>query len=128
MLRSVHLLALSCPCCRAARTAYGAAVACTLMSGAARAPEHAPPLLQGVVLSYPHDAEGAHDDVVVRVTISADGDVVDAEWVEGLEVFRAEALRAARKLRFVPATRDGDPVGAAVLGAAWCGGRLTWPR
>ena len=115
MYRSARPYDPSCPCCQAAKVAYGVAVACAMLSAPAWAQEVAPQLLEEVVIQYPHHAEGAHDDVVVRVTVDATGHVIEAEWVEGLEVFRAESLRAAKGLHFAPATRDGKPVGASVL-------------
>ena len=63
----------------------------------------APVLRARVSLVYPDAAGSEHGDVSVQVSIDAAGVVTEAEVVSGAEVFHAESLRAARKLRFDPA-------------------------
>jgi iron complex outermembrane receptor protein len=66
-------------------------------------------LLRKAELFYPPEAlaEQLHGDVLVRVSVGVDGEVVGAALVSGPEVFAAEGLAAARRLRFAPA-RQGD--------------------
>jgi TonB family protein len=50
-------------------------------------------------------------DVTLRVTLGADGTVKDVETITGLpDGLTEQARRAARQIRFNPATRDGSPV------------------
>ena len=50
-------------------------------------------------------------DVTLRVTLGADGTVTDVETITGLpDGLTEQARRAARQIRFNPATRDGSPV------------------
>lgn len=79
-------------------------------------PVELPVLLEQAELHYPEAAlaEGLHGSVTVRVHVSEDGSVADVEVVEGEEAFGPEALRAARRLRFAPAQRDGQPVPALI--------------
>jgi iron complex outermembrane receptor protein len=79
-------------------------------------PLELPVLLEQAALHYPEAAlaEGLHGSVTVRVHVGEDGAVRDVSVVEGLEIFRVEALRAARRLRFSAATRDGVSVPALI--------------
>ncbi len=76
------------------------------------APVIGPQLLGEVRLDYPDEALelGLHADVVVRVAIDQQGRVVDVTVLEGPEIFEPEARRAARALRFAPATRGDQPI------------------
>ncbi len=50
-------------------------------------------------------------DVTLRVTLGADGSVSSVEPITRLPYgLTEEAVRAARQIRFTPATRDGSPV------------------
>lgn len=76
-----------------------------------------PPVpLSRPVANYPDEAlqEGIEGDVVVEVDIDAFGNVVRADIVEGLPVFRDAALEAALLLSFEPARQDGAPVPATI--------------
>ena len=78
---------------------------------AVSAADTAPKLQHQLAPDYPADAPvGATGTVDVRVSVDSDGVVTDAQIVEGPAVFHAEALRAAHKLKFEPATRDGVAV------------------
>jgi len=65
---------------------------------------------------YPSSARrrGIRGTIVVRVHVTAQGKVDEVEVVSGLEdrACRRAALDAARKLRFLPAVLDGEPVDA----------------
>ncbi|MFN8010220.1 MAG: TonB family protein [Holophagaceae bacterium] len=52
-------------------------------------------------------------DVVLRMTIDATGAVSEVHVVSGPEIFREEAIRAARGWRFTPARVAGETVPAA---------------
>jgi len=69
-------------------------------------------LLAEVALRYPEEAvaAGRHADVRVQVGIDSRGEVTDVTVLSGPELFEAEAIRAARRLEFAPATRGGKPV------------------
>lgn len=76
-----------------------------------------PVLLEQALLTYPPEAlaDRAHGDVHLKVSLDAEGAVVDAEVLDGPEVFHAEALRAARTLVFTPARRGDTPIASAVM-------------
>jgi len=80
-------------------------------------PDTTPPtLVRQLPPEYPDDAPaGATGTVDIRVNVGADGRVVDAVVVDGPEVFHEEALRAARRLEFRPATRAGAAVPGVML-------------
>jgi protein TonB len=66
--------------------------------------------------AYPRVGQrmGMEATVVLRVRVSSRGRVLEAEPI-GAEVgygFEAEAMRAARRARFEPAVRNGEPVSA----------------
>jgi TonB family protein len=65
---------------------------------------------------YPASAKrkGIKGTVVVRVHVTAEGTVDQAQAVSGLadEACREAALEAARSLRFLPATLGGEPIDA----------------
>ena len=64
-------------------------------------------------LQYPDGAEG-EANVVLELTLTADGSVTEAVAVEGVEPFAAAASQAAKSWRFQPATRDGKPTPAKI--------------
>jgi TonB family protein len=71
--------------------------------------EHAP---------YPEEAQkdGVQGDVVLKLTIDAEGHVTNAEVTEGIGHGLDEAAQAAAlKFLFEPATRNGKPVAAKIL-------------
>lgn len=68
-------------------------------------------------MSLPEGAEPLPDDAAVelQITISADGSVQDATILEPLRPdIDALVLDAAQRMRFEPATRDGEPIPARV--------------
>jgi iron complex outermembrane receptor protein len=73
-----------------------------------------PTLREPVRLEYPKEAGQEHGDVRVRLRVSAQGDVLAVLAVEGPAVFAAAAERAAARLHFAPALREGRPVEAEV--------------
>ncbi|MFK7929382.1 MAG: TonB-dependent receptor, partial [Myxococcota bacterium] len=90
-------------------------------------PDISPPrLLAQVAPEYPAEAldsgSVAHGDVNLLVDVGADGQVTGVRVESGPEVFRESAMRAARQLRFAPATRigpDGEPVPMATTTRLW---------
>jgi protein TonB len=55
--------------------------------------------------------QGIEADIVVTITIAADGSVTTVDVIKGAaEEFDAAAVAAARQQRFEPATRNGEPV------------------
>lgn len=83
-------------------------------------PQIVPPeLLEDAGVSYPEAAldSGYFDSVTVEliVQIAVDGSVTDASVVAPRgDAFDDEALGAARKLRFVPASKNGEPAAAKI--------------
>ena len=76
-----------------------------------------PQLIDAPELHLPEGAEPLPDGaaITVTLTIDAQGAVTEVELVEGVrEDVEALALAAAREMRFVPATRDGAPIGARI--------------
>ena len=71
-----------------------------------------PVLKEEATLSYPTQAlaEGLHGDVTVLVQVDADGKVIGAQIVSGLDAFHNAALDAAKTLNFVPAQKDGQAI------------------
>jgi TonB family protein len=61
---------------------------------------------------YPPAARGskASGSVLIRVTIDSQGSVIAIKVMAGPEVFRRVAEDAARKWKFRPATREGQPI------------------
>ncbi len=53
-------------------------------------------------------------DVIVELTVAADGSVQGARNVKGDEPYAGQATRAAAAWRFEPATRDGRPIAAII--------------
>ncbi len=77
-------------------------------------PPVVPPALLGPSdVAYPAGAEG-EAKVLLELTVSAEGAVVEARAVEGGEPFTGAASAAARGFRFAPATRAGVPVRARI--------------
>lgn len=86
--------------CRARRSMYSATVR--------SAEVYYQPTPQYTSAAQKNQVEG---DVTVRVTLGADGTVSSVEPVTRLPYgLTEEAVRAARQIRFNPATRDGSPV------------------
>jgi TonB family protein len=78
------------------------------------APQIIPPrLVTSVVAPYPTGAEG-EAAVTLAVSIDASGNVEDIRVLEGFEPFASVAIESVRGARFVPATREGRPIGATV--------------
>jgi TonB family protein len=61
---------------------------------------------------YPHEAKaaGISGDVKIRILISEEGNVIEAEAVEGPDLLRESALGAARSWVFKPIELAGTPV------------------
>ena len=77
-----------------------------------------PKLLEFVQAPYPPDAEkrGLAADVILRLTIDAQGKVTAAEVDKPAgHGFDEAAVRAALKFKFRPATRDGKPMPSRIL-------------
>ena len=74
-------------------------------------------ILRQVNPVYPSMAMAAHlqGQVVIRMTIDAQGLPSVVEAVSGPQVFHEPALRAARQWRFEPARQNGEPVPATFL-------------
>ena len=62
--------------------------------------------LEPLRADYPDGAQG-DSEVLLEMTINADGAVRSARVVEGQEPFTTAALRASSTFHFAPATRDG---------------------
>jgi len=62
--------------------------------------------------AYPEDArhKGLQGDVVLKVRISATGEVIAVELIRGEEPFASVAIAAVRTWRYRPALIDGTPV------------------
>ena len=67
-----------------------------------------PQLLLASPARYPADA-GTAAEVTLELTVDEAGEVSDAQVLDGPDAFAAEALHAAVRLRFSPATLDGQP-------------------
>ena len=87
-------------------------------NNAEAAPVLKPPELTSFVeAAYPQSAQdaGIQGQVVLSLTIAADGSVTEAEVVKSLSVeLDAAALEAGRALKFKPATRNGVAIAAKV--------------
>ncbi|MEN3335738.1 MAG: periplasmic protein TonB [Blastocatellia bacterium] len=68
--------------------------------------------LHRVQPDYPSSARAARQSgtVAVEVSINERGDVVAAQVLSGPPLLRAAATAAARRWKFKPATRDGQPI------------------
>jgi TonB family protein len=66
---------------------------------------------------YPPEAERAkiQGEVIVKVHVSETGDVDSAEVVSGEPALSNAALEAAKKWKFKPFIRNGEPAGASAL-------------
>ena len=76
-------------------------------------PAYAPKILQRVAPLYPGSARanGTSGPVRMNALISAAGDVVDVEIIEGLPDGLSEsAARAVRQWKFAPTLRDGTAI------------------
>ena len=57
--------------------------------------------------------EGTQGQILIRAIIDANGHIADTEVLRGLpNGLTEEALRALRRSKFAPATRNGEPVAA----------------
>jgi TonB family protein len=78
---------------------------------------HPPHLLAAPAPSYPsgREDEGLHPTVVLRITVTGQGDVTDivVEHSAGID-FDAEAVRAVKGWTFAPATRGDTPVSSRI--------------
>lgn len=76
--------------------------------------DRAPRLLEEIDLPYPEAAAEADVQGVVTVLVEVDkaGSVVSTHFESGPEMFRAVSLDTASRLRFAPATTNGEPVAA----------------
>jgi iron complex outermembrane receptor protein len=99
------------------RTLPLAAFVLVLSASVARAEEptgpHPPVVLSSVPPAYPSEeiARGTHGDVALVVTVDASGNVSDVSVARPLcPGCDREAIMAARKWRFAPASRDAVPV------------------
>lgn len=74
-----------------------------------------PKLLYAPDASYPPDVAPVAAEVVLKLTVGADGSVTRAEVVTTAgEAFDAQAVAAAQQFVFTPAMRDGKPLPAAI--------------
>jgi TonB family protein len=64
-------------------------------------------------VEYPEGAAG-EAEVVLDLTVAADGTIADAAVVSGAAPFDEAALEAVRAWRFEPATRQGRPIAARI--------------
>jgi TonB family protein len=91
-----------------------AAPATPPQAGAPAAHEIVPPRpLSPLHADYPTGAQG-DAQVVLIITVNADGTVRSARAAEGDEPFASAAVAAAAGFRFAPATRDGQPIAASI--------------
>ncbi|MFT5584809.1 MAG: iron complex outermembrane receptor protein, partial [Cognaticolwellia sp.] len=67
-----------------------------------------------VALHYPSEAieEGLEAKVSVLVRVGTGGQVLGIDFESGPQVFKSSALRAASRLEFVPASKNGRPIEA----------------
>jgi TonB family protein len=72
-----------------------------------------PPKAQKAEVDYPPGGNG-EADVLLDITVGADGSVTDVVLVSGKDPFAAAALAAAWSWRFDPASRGGRPVAARI--------------
>ncbi|MFT3776291.1 MAG: TonB family protein [Minicystis sp.] len=76
-----------------------------------------PPLpIDPLHADYPPDAAGEHD-VLLEITVRADGQVEKARVVEGDAPFGEAAVQASTRWHFEPARQDGKPVSARIRAA-----------
>ena len=113
-----------------ARTTLASAFVCALLLAPAKshaqpapeppaaAPRLAPPeLVERAEPEYPESKKTAHEsaEVELKLTIDESGAVSDVEVTSSAgEEFDVAAIDAARKLKFKPATRDGQPIVARI--------------
>jgi TonB family protein len=69
------------------------------------------PLPGNTLPAYPDAARkaGRQGDVILKVHISATGEVTEVELIRGEEPFASVAIAAVRTWRYRPATVDGRP-------------------
>ncbi len=73
-----------------------------------------PPRLIGTaVIEYPPGAQG-NQDVVLHLSVGADGNVSEAVAIKGTEPFTGAAITAVRGLRFEPARRGTTPIAVKI--------------
>ncbi len=77
-------------------------------------PDATPPkaLASNTMPAYPEQArhKGIEAEVILKIQISARGEVVAAKVVRGAEPFASAALAAVKTWRYSPATLDGRPI------------------
>jgi TonB family protein len=85
-------------------------------ASAQQAPTLKPPeLVEAAEAPYPGPPDGGTVEVGLELTIDAEGRVTEARVVaSGGDAFDRAAEDAARRFRFAPARRDGEPVPAVV--------------
>jgi TonB family protein len=76
-------------------------------------PLEPPRLLSELSVPYPADGQG-EADVLLTVTVNADGTVRSAVPAQANEPFSSVAVQAALAWRYQPATRGGRPVAARI--------------
>ena len=61
--------------------------------------------------AFPEEArkKGLQGDVILKVRISATGEVIDVQLIRGAEPFASVAIAAVRTWRYRPALVDGKP-------------------
>lgn len=90
-----------------------------LMAGCSEpAPEVLPRQITESVFQYPETLwdDRIEGETLLAIAVSAEG-TVDSAWVEqtsGHEEFDSAAVEGARRLRFEPASRRGEPVAVQV--------------
>jgi TonB family protein len=74
------------------------------------------PLAGNTLPAYPDAARkaGRQGDVILKVHISATGEVTEVELIRGEEPFASVAIAAVRTWRYRPATVDGRPARSRV--------------
>ena len=99
-------------------TAFAAALL-VLSACAEELPETPPKQLEGSPFHYPEDLwdAGVEGETVLRLYVTDAGavDSVRVEKASGYAAFDSSAVLGARDLRFDPARRGTDPIGAWVL-------------
>jgi TonB family protein len=72
-----------------------------------------PPRALSTPITYPDGQQGAHE-VVLELTISKAGTVLQASAISGDLPFAQSAIEASRAWQFEPATRAGQPIAAKI--------------
>ncbi|MFN7973314.1 MAG: TonB family protein [Acidobacteriota bacterium] len=79
-------------------------------------PDTQPLILDTVEAEYPPLAQkqGKDGQVVIEATVAADGTLREAKVVRGSSLFNDAALKAAKRYKFAPARKAGEPVDGVV--------------